>query len=81
MEDLMREEIAAVEGYTPSKHRRYADWRKSNARSLSCSPMIGAQLPGTGTVRGVPRPGGVGGPRIFAIGQRTQQHLQHLAIM
>ena len=47
MEDLMREECAAVEGCTSPKQRRYADEVGTIAGSLRGSPMIAAQPPGT----------------------------------
>ena len=55
MEDLILKEIAAVEGWTPQKHRRYADEMNSNAGNLRGSRMMAAQPPRTGTIRGVPR--------------------------
>ena len=43
MDDLMREELAAVERCTPPKHRRDADEQSSNAGSVRGSPLIAAQ--------------------------------------
>ena len=50
-EELRGEELAAVEGCTPPKHRRYEEGAGSNAGIQRNSPMIAAMPlgPGQGT--------------------------------
>ena len=61
----MREELAALEGCTRPKHRRYAEETGSNAGSQRNSPMIAPMppRPGLGSTRGVPRGRDGGGPQ------------------
>ena len=56
VEDLMHEELAALEGCTPPKHRCSGEETGSKAGSLRNTPMIAAMAPrrGQGTSR-VPR--------------------------
>ena len=61
MEDLMREELA-IEGCIAPKQQRYADELGYNCGSLTVSPLIAAEHPGMGTIRGVARERGVRGP-------------------
>ena len=64
MEELMIEEIAAVELCTPPMKRRYTEETGSNDGSQRNSPMIATMppCPAQGTISGVPRERDVGGP-------------------